>query len=160
MKIIINNIQKCMLSVAILLIYTACEKSLDIAPTKELESVYFDTEERVQRGIGGTYAAITDVYGAQLDIKGGSPHPFWLLPADDITFDGTGNSLETFSGLTGSNGKVDGMWQRLYIIVSRTNFMLQKIAEPEVAAVYQNQELKSHNRGELLFIRSWVFYKL
>ena len=160
MNITINNIQKYLLSVVVLLTATACEKSLDIAPTKELESVYFDTEERIQRGIGGAYAAITDVYGAQLDANGGTQHPLWLLPADDITSDGTGNSLETFSGLNGSNGKVGGMWRRLYIIVSRTNFMLQKMEEPEVAALYENQELKNHNRGEMLFIRSWVFYKL
>src|SRR5690606_34075733 len=87
-------------------------------------------------------------------------HPFWLLPADDLTFDGTGSALETFSGLNGANGLVEGMWQRLYAIVSRCNFMLQKIEEPEVAALYQTPDLKDYNRGEMLFIRSWAFYKL
>ncbi len=155
-----NIIQKYLLTAVVLLTVSACDKSLDIAPTKELESVYFDTEERIQRGIGGAYASITDIYGPQLDVNGGTQHPLWLLPADDITSDGTGNPLETFSGLNGSNGKVEGMWRRLYIIVSRTNFMLQKIDEPEIAALYNNPDLKNHNRGEMLFIRSWAFYKL
>lgn len=146
------------LSALLLTALTACDRSLDIVPTKEVESVYFNTEARIQRGIGGAYAAITNIYGPQLGTL--TQHPFWLLPADDLTFDGTGSALETFSGLNGANGLVEGMWQRLYAIVSRCNFMLQKIEEPEVAALYQTPGLKDHNRGEMLFIRSWAFYKL
>ncbi len=141
-----------------LIMLNSCEKNLDIKPTSELESVYFETEERVQRGIGAAYAAITNIYGAQLGSS--TQHPFWLLPADDQTFNGTGNPLETFSGLNGSDARVEGMWKRLYAIVSRCNFMLEKIEVPEITAVYTTDGLKDANRGEMLFLRSWCYYKL
>lgn len=146
------------LSALLLMAPAACEKSLDIKPAKEVESTYFSSEERIQRGVGGAYAAITNIYGPQLGTL--TQHPFWLLPADDLTFDGAGNAVETFSGLNGANELVEGMWKRLYAIVSRCNFMLQKIAEPGIAALYQTPDLLDRNRGEMLFIRSWAFYKL
>ncbi len=141
-----------------LLFFPSCEDNLDIKPTSELETVYFETEARVQRGIGAAYAAITNIYGSQLNSS--TQHPLWLLPADDLTFDGSGNSLETFSGLNGSDGRVEGMWKRLYAIVARTNFMLQKLEDPEIIDVYTTNGLIDNNKGEMLFLRSWSFYKL
>lgn len=141
-----------------LMSFNACDKNLDIQPTKELESNYFQSEERVQRGVGAAYAALTNIYGAQLNDA--TQYGFWLLPGDDITSDGSGNNFETFSGLNGSTGLVDGVWKRLYAVVSRCNFMLEKIADPTIAELYQTEGLKDANRGEMLFLRSYCFYKL
>lgn len=35
---------------------SSCSDFLDVAPTSELESVYFENENRIQRGIGAIYA--------------------------------------------------------------------------------------------------------
>ena len=141
-----------------ILLLSACDKSLDIKPTQELESVYFQTEERIQRGVGAAYAGLANIYGARLDNV--TLHPFWLLPGDDVTADGSSATMETFSGLNGSNGRVEGLWKEDYKIIARCNFMLEKIEEPDVAAVYKTPGLKDANRGEMLFIRSWAFYHL
>jgi hypothetical protein len=88
--------------------FISCDKNLDINPTSELESVYFENE-RIQRGVGAAYAGLANIYGPQY--SGPGPlHPFWLLPGDDMTPDGSGNTFDTFSGLTGSDGRVDGIW--------------------------------------------------
>ncbi|NJO70197.1 MAG: RagB/SusD family nutrient uptake outer membrane protein [Bacteroidetes bacterium] len=141
-----------------LLSFTSCDKNLDIEPTKELESNYFQNEERIQRGVGAAYAAISNIYGPQLNDA--TQHGFWLLPGDDITSDGSGNTFETFSGLNGSTGLVEGQWKRLYAVVSRCNFMLEKFDEPEIQKLYTSDEIKNANRGEMLFLRSYCFYKL
>lgn len=138
--------------------FNSCDKNLDIQPTKELESNYFQSEDRFQRGVGAAYAALANIYGAQLNDA--TQYGFWLLPGDDITSDGSGNSFETFSGLSGSTGLVDGVWKRHYAVVARCNFMLEKIADPSLANLYKTPGLKEANRGEMLFLRSYSFYKL
>jgi hypothetical protein len=143
-----------------LITFLGCNESLNIDPTSELETTYFQTEARVQRGVGAAYAALTNIYGAQLGASSGTLHPMWLLPGDDITSDGTGNSFETFAGLNGSNGRVEGIWKRYYAIVSRCNFMLEKFEDPEIQALYVTPGLMDANVGEMLFLRSWSFYKL
>jgi len=136
----------------------SCNKNLDIKNTKELENTYFETEYRITQGIGAAYAEITNIYGP--DLANQSKHGFWLLPADDITADGTGNPLETFSGLNGSNNSVRTMWITYYKIIARCNFMLDKIDGGELDAIYKTPGLKEANKAEMLFIRSWSNFKL
>lgn len=148
----------CILMVAGLVGFNSCEKNLDINISKELEVNYFGSEYRITQGIGAAYAEITNIYSA--DLSNQSKQGFWLLPADDITSDGTGNSLETFSGLNGSNGSVVNMWKTLYKIVGRCNFMLEKLNGTSLDAVYKTAGLKDANKAEMLFIRSWCNFKL
>jgi len=144
--------------VASLVGLNSCDKNLDIDISKELEVNYFGSEYRITQGIGGAYAEITNIYGA--DLSNQSKHGFWLLPGDDITSDGTGNTLETFASLNGGNNTVRTMWITYYKVISRCNFMLSKIEEPDVAAIYKTPGLKDANRAEMLFIRSWFNFKL
>lgn len=147
-----------MLLLSALPLFTSCERSLDIDPTKELESVYFETEERMQRGVGGAYAAITNLYGPKLNAA--SLHQPLLLPADDIVSDGTDATFMTFSGLNSTNGSLEEMWRRLYAIAGRCNFMLDKLEQPEIQDIYVTPGLMEANKGEMLFIRSWAFARL
>jgi len=138
--------------------FYSCEKYLDIAPTTALESNFFTDESRITRGVGGVYAQLANIYGPQLNEN--TQYGFWLLPGDDITSDGTGNSHETWSGFNASDGLADGMWRRLYQLVSRANFMLNKIADPAIANIYKTDGLKDANIGELTFLRAWADFKL
>ena len=147
------------LIVSSLLVFVSCEKQLDVKPSSELESNYFSSENRIQRSVGAAYAAITDMYSPHLG-GGGTPALLPILAADDITFDGSWSSHETFSGLNASDGRVGELWNKLYILVSRCNFVLAKIEEPDVKMIYTTEGLKNANRGEALFLRSWAFYKL
>lgn len=40
----------------------ACDENLDVDPTKELENEYFVNETRMQTGVIGVYAKLTDLY--------------------------------------------------------------------------------------------------
>lgn len=135
-------------------LFNSCDKNLDIKPTKELESEYFSDEERMQRGILAVYAKITDLYGYNAN----SPkHKLWLLPGDDLRANNP-KQKDTFKGLSGADGDINFVWDRLYQLNSRANTMLEKIAEnPDV---YVTSGMADYNKGEMLFIRSWAFFKL
>jgi len=141
-------------------LFTSCADQLNIKPTAELETEYFETEYRVQQGVGACYAALTNMYGALLN-NGGGVHNIMLLPGDDVTNKDSGNGdMEAFSGLNSSNGWVTTAWTRLYQMIYRTNFMLEKLDDPNIKALYQREGLWNANEGELLFLRSWAFYRL
>lgn len=148
----------CTLMIASLVSFNSCDKNLDINISKELEVNYFGSEYRITQGIGAAYAEITNIYSA--DLSNVSKMGFWLLPGDDITSDGTGNSLETFSSLNGDNGPITGMWKTLYKIIARCNFMLEYLDGTSLDAVYKTPGLKDANKAEMLFIRSWCNFKL
>jgi len=93
--------------------FISCEKNLDVAPSKELEGSYFDSENKIQRAVGSVYAKMADMYSPQAN-QGGCPITFSILAGDDITFDGTGSAYETWSGLNASDYRIFRMWQRLY----------------------------------------------
>jgi starch-binding outer membrane protein, SusD/RagB family len=157
MKVTHYITQRILLVLMVFVIFS-CDKNLDIDPTQELESVYFETEERVQRGVGAAYAALTSLYSPILNHQSCLPPQF--LPGDDIIAAGTGASLMTFSGLNSANGNLEENWKRLYEIVARCNFILERLEQPEIQAVYQTPGLIDANRGEMLFLRSWAFYRL
>ncbi|MCD7978815.1 MAG: RagB/SusD family nutrient uptake outer membrane protein [Tannerellaceae bacterium] len=138
----------------------SCSSELDIKPTAELESEFFDSEFRLHEGITACYASLCNMYGALLE-DGYGVHELLLLPADDVTHqDASRPNLEAFSGLSSSTGALLTAWQRLYQMVYRCIFFLEKIEEEEVIAVYTTDGLRDIHRGEALFLRSWAFYRL
>ena len=148
----------CAFMVAGLVSLNSCDKNLDINISSPLEVNYFGSEYAITQGVGAAYAEITNIYGA--DLSNCSKMGFWLLPGDDITSDGTGNSLETFSGLNGNNNSVSAMWTTYYKIISRCNFMLSYLNGNSLDAIYKTPGLKDANKAEMLFIRSWCNFKL
>jgi hypothetical protein len=147
------------------LVFGSCKKALDVPPTTELESNYFENENRVQRGIGSIYASLSNVYGAnlgsQVSQNGQTLHPLWLLQGDDLTTSGTNNSsYEAFSGFSPSDGRVGQLWQKLYFLIARANFMLEKLELPEIKNLITTPGLKDNNRGEALFLRAYANFKL
>ena len=148
-----------------MLVFSACEDVLDVPPATELESNFFINENRVQQGIGAVYAALSNVYGAnlgsQVSQSGETLHPLWLLQGDDLTTSGTTNSAyEAFSGFSPSDGRVSQVWQKYYFLIARANFMLEKLELPEIVAVIKTPGMKEINRGEALFLRAYANYKL
>lgn len=137
----------------------SCSSELDIHPTSELENDFFDSEWRVQQGIGACYAAMANIYGSLLD--GSGHHQFWMMSGDDIAPHDAGHGdFEAFAGLDPSNGAVATFWRRQYQMIYRTNFMLEKLELPEIQALVTRPGLLNANKGEALFLRAWCFYKL
>lgn len=145
-------------------IVTSCaDEYLDVPVRDQVSSNYFNNEGKVQRGIGGIYAELANIYSANLGTgyigRGITIHPYWLLQGDDLTNSGNTNAAyEAFSGFSAGDDRNAMMWQRYYIIVNRSNFMLEQI---EVSAdVYETDGLKDFNRGEALFMRAWAHMKI
>lgn len=149
-----KKIKYIILSFLALLMFYSCDENLDIKPTKEMESEYFSNESRIQAGILGVYAKITDFYTYN---NNRPKHKLWLLPGDDLRANNP-RDMDTFKGISGSDGDLNFIWNKLYELVARSNTMLEKIEEnPEV---FTTQGMSDFNKGEMLFLRSWAFYKL
>lgn len=155
-----NNLIIYILCSAIIIGIFSCADELEINPTSELESEYFESEIRIQEGVLACYASLANMYGPLLN-DGGGVHELLFLPGDDVTHQDAGRAtFEAFSGLNSSNGKISNTWSRLYQMVYRCNFILEKIEEDDIKAVYQTEALYEINKGEALFLRSWAFYRL
>jgi len=143
-----------LMTAVLMVLATACDENLDIEPTEELENDFFVDQQRMQAGVTAVYAKITDLYGYNAN---NPRHEMWLLPGDDLRANNP-RSVDNFKGITGNDGDITFVWDRLYQLVARANTMLEKIEEnPEV---YTDEALMDHNTGEMLFLRSWAFYKL
>ncbi|MEQ6121126.1 RagB/SusD family nutrient uptake outer membrane protein [Reichenbachiella sp. MALMAid0571] len=145
------------------IIVSCTDEYLDVPIADEISTTYFDNEGKIQRGIGGMYAELANIYSANLGTseigRGVTIHPYWLLQGDDLTNSGNSNAeYEAFSGMSPSDNRNAMMWQRYYIIINRSNFMLEQIEAS--SAVYVDTNLKNYNRGEALFFRAWAHMQI
>lgn len=164
MKSLVNKYIICGMSLCSAMFFS-CDDFLDVAPTSELESVYFENEDRVNRGIGAIYSEIGVLYcpnmGSGAFGDAGPLHKLWMLPGDDITVNNNSNSdFEAFVALTTSNGVIKNYWNVLYATIARANFMLEKLEDPNVLSVIKTENLADYCKGEALFLRSYANYCL
>ncbi|WP_162148770.1 RagB/SusD family nutrient uptake outer membrane protein [Alkaliflexus imshenetskii] len=137
----------------------SCSDELNVDPTAELEGDFYNSEQRMQQGVGACYAMFANLYGPVLNDPG--MHAMFMLPGDDISnFDSGNAAFAAFSGLNESNGQVTYAWRRYYQLLYRCNFMLEKLEEEEVKALYRRDGLWQANKGEVLFLRAWAYYRL
>ena len=138
----------------------SCSEGLDVKSTVEMEDDYFTSEMQIQNGVGAVYAALANIYGPSNEND--RSVALYMLPGDDLRPRDGGSyaAFEAFVGLSSSSGAVERFWKTFYWLVYRANFMLEKIEEPAVKAVYVTDGLYEYNRGELLFLRAWAFSKL
>ena len=150
-----NSLKKYFIFTALFVVTTACEETLDnVEPTREFEEAYFDSEGRVQQSVGAIYGKVVELYGGSF---ASVTKPIsWVLPADDLSAENAGVPFDAFETLNSTNSRVDGVWGVLYEIIARSNFVLEKLDDPEVQQVYNNEALLGINQGEALFLRSWA----
>lgn len=149
--------------VAVGLLSVSCESFLDVPPTSELESVYFENENRVDRGIGAIYSELGVLYCPNMETGAFTAGPLgklWLS-GDDLTVQNNGNlHFEAFVSLTTGDGTVKSYWSILYALIARANFMLEKLEDPKVLAVIETPDKDKWCKGEALFLRSWANIRL
>lgn len=165
MKSFINKYMIMSLCLGSTLFTSSCNDFLDIEPTSELESVFFENEDRVNRGIGAIYSEIGVLYcpnmGGGAFGDAGPLHKLWMLPGDDITVHNNSNSaFEAFVTLTPSDGAIKNYWNIMYATIARANFMLEKLEDPKVLSVIKTENLADYCKGEALFLRSYANYCL
>ncbi|MBR9998978.1 MAG: RagB/SusD family nutrient uptake outer membrane protein, partial [Cyclobacteriaceae bacterium] len=147
----------------VMFISNACdEDSLDLQPLGDTEADIFDEQVDFDRALMGAYAKIADffVYGG----ANGDHHSFFLLPGDDLTTTNSGGPqpFEIFSTLQPGNGYLNRQWDVAYLLVNRSNVLLEKIAEDEgkEESAYSNASIREQHKGEAYFLRGWGFFLL
>lgn len=158
-----RNINKLSFAFFVLFVIACTDEYLDVPIVDEVSETFFDNEDKIQRGVGGMYAELANIYSANLGTgligRGTTIHPYWLLPGDDLTNSGNSNAAyEAFAGLSPSDNRNAMLWQRYFIIVNRSNFMLENIEKS--SDVYVDPQLKNFNLGEALFFRAWAHINL
>lgn len=144
--------------------FTSCDNFLDSVPlTNESEDTYFENENRVERGIGGIYSEVGVLYNPNFgtQLLGDSPlFGITLLPGDDITVNnGQNTNFESFR-VQIDDIQVKNYWSILFAIVSRANFMLEKLDDPAVQAVCTTKGYVNWCKGECHFLRAFADMRL
>jgi starch-binding outer membrane protein, SusD/RagB family len=159
MKTSINRLFKTILCALMLfLVISACDKSkLDMEPQSETEASFFKDDYQFFRAIIGTYAKLTDFYWFN---NNNPSHWVWMLPGDDLTSNGS-YSTESFTGIIVSEERLNDIWNASYRVISRANVILEKIEEaPNDPSVTITDQTTKYVKGEALFLRSLMYYKL
>lgn len=141
--------------------YMACnKKSLDIPSPTQSEGTYFSSEAEFRTAVLGAYASLTDYYSSS-NAGGGfgsAELQAWFLPGDDLTI-GNGNSFDYFKGLSSGNGAVNQVWKSSYIMIGRSNKILERIATAP-AGIFVTPGLQNAITGEALFLRAFAHFHL
>ncbi|SHN10233.1 Starch-binding associating with outer membrane [Cyclobacterium lianum] len=138
--------------------YSCDDATIELEPIGDTEAGFFQTEEQMTQAVLGIYQKLTFFYTFR-----GGPNNFlqaiWQLPADDLTTEAN-HPHEFFSGLNGNNGQLNAFYRFSYQLIARANTLLEKIEE-NGATAYENQpELRDFHRGEALFLRAWMYFRL
>jgi tetratricopeptide (TPR) repeat protein len=141
-----------------LLLFMACSKdNLNVEFPKQPEEQFFTDEQKLDRGIRGVYAQLTDLYSF-----GGMTcvYPLYLLPSDAFTQEagGSNNDIDNFKGFNASHNLNTAYWNLLMRLINRANTMLD--ITDKYDALYKTSGLKDTHRGECYFLRGYAFYKL
>ncbi len=137
--------------------FSCSKENLNVEFPKQPEEQFFNNEQKLDRGIRGVYAQMTDLYS----FAGMScVYPLYILPDDAFTQDagGSNNNLDNFKGFNSSNGLNDFYWKLLMRLVNRSNTMLD-ITE-KYQNLYTTGGLKNVHQGECYFLRGYAFFKL
>jgi len=153
-----NYFKIILVSALFIFVHSACnEDNLDLKPWQETEADFFDEEDDFDRTARGVYAAMTNLYAYQPFNDFSTAHAMRHLPGDDITTL-QNEPQEIFQTLQPGEGRVNGVWDILYLMLSRANTLLEKVEEEE--GVYTTPGLKAAHEGEALFLRGWVLFRL
>jgi len=139
------------------LFFSCSKENLNVEFPKQPEEQFFNNEQKLDRGIRGVYAQMTDLYSF-----GGMScvYPMYLLPEDAFTMNAGGSltNLDNFKGFNSSNGLNGTYWNLLMRLVNRSNTMLEITAKYQ--SIYKTEGLKDIHQGECYFLRGYAVFKL
>lgn len=147
------------INLALMLVFSSCnEDNIFLDPIGDTEASFFQNETQMTQAVMGVYQKLTFFY----TFRGGQDNwiqAVWLAPSDDLTTR-QNHQYEFFQGLQGSIGTLNAFYQYSYQLIARANTVLQKIDENESFAYGNQPELANIHRGEALFLRAWMYWKL
>lgn len=136
---------------------TSCDvATIELNPIGDTEAGFYQNEAQMTQAVMGIYQKMNFFY----TFRGNAwLTGIWLLPDDNLTTQG-GHEYENFVGLNGSNGSLGLYYRYSYQLIARSNTLLQKIEENKDFAYTQQPELMNHHKGEALFLRAWMYFRL
>lgn len=147
-------------SAAIMILFSSCEKVLDIKPVIELaDEIALNSTVGLDAALIGAYHKLQDG-----DLYGGR---FWVSPdmiAGSVKISGLQNTVfeelqmlnKTMSGQ--SNRIVQSTWERSYQAVAIINKLL--VFLPDVDDAEMTEETRKRIEGEAKFLRGLIFFEL
>lgn len=142
---------------AIVFSFASCnEDTINLDPIGDTEAGFFQNEEQMTQAVLGTYQKVSFFY----TFRGGNwLSGIWTLPGDNLTTQGD-QGYERFVSINGNDGRLNNFYQYAYQLIARANVVLQKIEQNGDFAYERQPELKDMHKGEVLFLRAWMYYKL
>lgn len=138
--------------------FNSCNKdTVDLTPIGDTEAAFFQNEAQMRQAVLGIYQKQTFFY--QWASDEGILQRVELLPSDDITVVGNWPH-ENFVSLNGSDSHTNDIYRFAYQLIARANTVLQKIEENGSEVYPENSDLDDYNKGEALFLRSHMYFKL
>jgi len=136
----------------------ACEDVLDEArPGSPTEDQFMDSEEKFEFLVAGTYQKLIFFYQGRNDFS----HGLWLLPDDNLTLPfGKSLGYDNFSELNSNTAELQDYYQFAYQLINRANTALDFQKDENYGFLYEDQTLRNHHRGELLFLRGYMYLNL
>lgn len=139
-----------------LTIYSCQEKTIELDPIGDTEAGFFQNEDQMTQAVMGIYQKMNFFY----TFRGNAwLTGIWLLPDDNLTTQGS-HEFENFVGLNGSNASLGSYYRYAYQLIARANVVLGKIEENKNIAYKVQPELMNHHKGEALFLRAWMYFRL
>lgn len=137
--------------------FASCnEDTINLDPIGNTEASFFQTEDQMRQAVLGVYQKVSFFY----TFRGGDwLSGIWALPGDNLTTPGS-QGYERFVSIDGNDGRLNSFYQFAYQLIARANVVLQKIEENGNIAYENDSELKDYHKGEVLFLRAWMYFKL
>lgn len=140
-------------SIAILLLATACEKKLEeYNPGGLTADVIFNTPAGFEAGVSAAYSYNRHLWGKEAGYHlYEASTDLWMSAVDDPNTELT----QFTTGLNSNNVIITANWQRLYSVINLCNALINRVSQSGLA-----DNLKTIREGELRMLRAWYYYTI
>lgn len=162
-----NNFIKGCMALAAVALMSSCEDFLDEKPQSIYTTdTFYSTERDFEYAVNAIYQAQLKVMNAPGDVNSITSRSGWhgmfrlasvrsdeksLYRGVNFYSDGAENMTDTESG-----SAKDYIWQYMYIMISRSNAVLDRIDAFE----FKSADTKNSLKGQALALRAWAYYQL
>src|SRR5690606_20359309 len=140
-----------LLTIAVSLSFSACNKDLELTPESSYNTEdFYQTINDFRQALFGAYGGLRAVHGFD--------YPMMMESLSDNVNsqqNTTNNPLARY-GFTAGDDRILGVWSAYWSVVNRTNAILDQIDAGE----FPNEETRSIMKGETQFIRGYCYFQL
>ena len=144
------------ISLTLIVFFGCSDDTVNLEPIGATEASFFQNEEQMTQAVFGTYQKLNFFHRW---VTNNHLMRVGLLPSDDVTVIGN-FPHESFVSLNGNDGQTNDVYLYAYQLIARANVLLEKIDENGSFAYDDDSDLDDIHRGEALFLRSLMNFKL